>query len=103
MTQTEQDAFSFEKWLDSVDGETVEVTMAEGLGGHASKLLTRRAATKSDMTLCPKCEDMRLLVDDGEPIGYCPVCGHRIQSMLALGTQSKGDWDNMDDEVKPDV
>lgn len=95
--------FDYDEWLESVEGETVKVTMADGLGAQASKLVSRMAATHGSMTLCPKCEDMRLLIDDGDVIGKCPVCGHHPRSMLALGTQSKSDWDNFPEEEKPDV
>lgn len=99
----QHEPFDLEQWLESVQGKTVKVTTPDGLGAHASKLVTRNTTTRSSMTLCPKCEDMRLLIEDGSVIGRCPVCGHQPKSMLALGTQSKEGWDGMDDDVKPDI
>ena len=86
-----------------MDGETIEITMADGLGGEASSLVTSLAAREAEMVLCPSCEDMRMLIREDHPTGRCPVCRHVVRSALALGTESKEAWDSMDDEEKPDV
>lgn len=92
---SEQIQFDLDEWLDSVEGETVEVTAFRGLGP--------RPGAKADHTprLCGSCEEMVLLVatEDDEYLGHCPACG-RQPGALEMGTSSVEEWQEIPAEEK---
>lgn len=85
------DHFDLDEWLESVEGETIRLFDANGLG-------PRPPGFRSREHLCGNCEEMVMLV--GEPIPMnCPICGRQI-GMLERGTESVEEWRSFDEEVK---
>lgn len=92
----EADQFDFADWLESVDGQTVEVTsLGRGLGPRL------RGFTPRDESLCGACEEFvqRVSSDPDDLMGHCPICG-RTPGALELGTESVEEWRETPEEQK---
>lgn len=86
--------FDLGEWIESVEGETIQLFEPDGLG-------PRPPGFRSSEHLCGNCEEMVMLVGDGDdPIPTsCPLCGRQI-GILERGTQSVEEWRSLDEEAK---
>lgn len=79
--------FDYDEWLESVQGQTIEVTTPDGYPNIA-RCYYMPPWTGISICYCEDCDKFSNFVtveENGNPIGRCPLCG-KEPGLLEVGT-----------------